>query len=106
MTILPVVGFGPCQIQTPIRDVAQRLSQSIYFKNWPRLDHKNLCSREHKAWLRLHISNRGWNQALSGSRTRRGGHLVEYSQCIFVYKNDASIALSRPRNRTALRVRS
>jgi len=50
-----------------------------YFKNLQQPDRKNLCFPEHRAWLRRHKSNHGWNRTRSGSRTRRGGHLVEFA---------------------------
>jgi hypothetical protein len=55
------------------------LKRSNCFKNYRRLDHKNLCFREHIPWPRRHISNHGWNRTRSENPTRRGGHLVEFA---------------------------
>ena len=49
------------------------------FQNLPQPVRKNLCFREHRAWLRRRRSNRGWNQTRLESPTHPGQHLAEFA---------------------------
>src|SRR5665647_1494251 len=55
------------------------LAAGIRFKNSRQPDHKILCFRGHRAWLRRHISGHGSNRTRSASPTHRGRHLAEFA---------------------------
>jgi hypothetical protein len=44
------------------------------FRNWRRPDHTNLCSHEHRAGQRRHISDHGWYRTRPRVPIHRDGH--------------------------------
>src|ERR1700677_1903192 len=64
---------GPsCPVSMSSRDVN-------HFRNLLQPNRKNLCFREHRAWLRRHISDRDWNRTRSESPTHWRLHLALFS---------------------------
>jgi hypothetical protein len=64
--------------ETALRSVVRQKASPIRypppdlrFKNLRQLDHKNLCFRGNRSWLRRYILIRDWNRTHSESRSYR-----------------------------------
>jgi hypothetical protein len=69
----------PLQRTLGITQSLSSFQRTHCFKSWRGPDRRNLCFREHRSWLRRHISNHDCDRTRSKSPTHRRAHLVEFA---------------------------